>query len=115
MTDPNTPAESTPQNEPAPAPKKRRLRKWLIALACVIAVILILILLAPTIISTPPVRAMVVSSINENLNGKLAINDWSIGWTSGVTLNGVKIEDEQGVRVIEIASIRVPISLIGAA
>src|SRR5687768_8112221 len=113
MTESNS-AEPTPTPEDS-KPKKRRRRRWPWVIAGVFAVLILLILLAPTIVSTAPVRSMVVGMVNDNLNGKLAINDWSIGWSSGVTLEGVKIEDEKGVRVLEVASIRVPVSLIGAA
>src|SRR5688500_12254495 len=108
----NTTPESTPQETPKPA---RRRRRWPYVVIGILLLLLILVLLIPTIASTAAVRSMVVSAINEELNGKLAINDWSIGWTSGVTIDGIKIDDEKGVRVLEVSSIRVPMSLLAAA
>src|SRR5688500_28085 len=106
MTESNS-AEPTPTPEDS-KPKKRRRRRWPWVIVGIVVLLLLLVLLAPTIVSTAPVRSMIVGIVNDNLNGKLAINDWSIGWTSGVTLEGVKLEDEKGVRVLEVASIRVP-------
>src|SRR4051794_13815584 len=112
MTDiPAPPAPET--STPAPAPRKRR--KWPWVLLGLFVVLVLLLLLAPTIASTAPVRSIVVSKINNNLNGKLEVSDWSIGWTSGVSLNGVKLDDASGRRIAEVSSIRLPISLIGAA
>src|SRR5262245_7251967 len=76
-------------------PKKKR-RKWPWVIVGLLVLLLLLVALAPMIASTSPVRGIVVSKINEQLNGKLAVNDWSLGWTSGVKLNGVKIDDEHG-------------------
>src|SRR5687768_11644596 len=113
MAENNITPESTPPHPPQEPPKPaRRRRRWPYVIIGILLLLLILVLLIPTIASTAPVRSFVVSKINENLNGTLAINDWSIGWTSGVTINGVKIDDENGSRVIEVSSIRVPMSLL---
>src|SRR5262249_54206830 len=109
--DPNPPLTPTP--EPKPTPRKRR--KWPWVLLALFALLILLVLLAPTIISTSPVRSIVVSRINNSLSGQLDIADWSIGWTSGVTIEGVKLDDAQGKRIAEVSSIRLPISLLGAA
>ncbi len=111
MTDANVP-ESTTQPPPA-APKKRR--KWPWILLGIVGLLILLVLLGPTLASTSPVRSIVISKINASLNGKLDISDWSIGWTSGVTLNGIKLDDDKGRRIVEVSSVRLPISLLGAA
>src|SRR6185503_10492752 len=110
-TDPTNPPSQPPQETTPP----RKRRKWPYVIIGIFFLLLILVLLIPTIASTAPVRSFVVSTINDNLNGKIAINDWSIGWTSGVTIDGVKIDDEKGIRVLEVSSIRVPLSLLDAA
>ena len=120
--DENTPAEPgnqdvTPQegaSAPAAQSRKRR-RRWPWVILGIVLVLILLVALAPTLLSTGAGKSFVVSKINNSLNGKLDIADWSIGWTSGVTLNGVKIDDQQGRRVVEVASIKVPMSLIAAA
>src|SRR5687767_5784001 len=117
-TDPNnsdsTPAaQSAAPGRAAATPRKRR--RWPYVVIGILLLLLVLVSLIPTIASTAPVRSMIVSAMNEELNGKLSINDWSIGWTSGVTINGVKLDDEKGSRVLEVSSIRVPMSLLAAA
>src|SRR4051812_28981669 len=105
--DPATPAARTP----APKPKKRRRWPWVIG--AILLLLVLLVLLAPTLLSTGPVRSIVIGKVNERLNGKLAVNDWSIGWLSGVTIDGVRVDDERGSRVLEVGRMRVPVSLIG--
>lgn len=95
-------------------PPKRR-RRWPWVILSILVLLIVLVALAPTLLSTGPAKSFVVGKVNEQLNGKLDVADWSIGWTSGVTLAGVKLDDDKGRRVAEIASIRVPMSLIGAA
>ncbi len=77
--------------------------------------LILLVLLGPTIASTAVVRSIVVSKINNSLNGKLDITDWSIGWTSGVTVTGIKLDDDKGRRIVEVSSVKIPASLIGLA
>src|SRR6185295_3727595 len=98
------PADPTPPNTP---PKKRR-RRWPWVILAIVLLLVLLVALAPTLLSTAPARSIVVSKINNNLNGTLSVSDWSLGWTSGVVLNGVKVDDASGRRIVEVASIRVP-------
>ena len=100
---------------PPPPPARKRRRRWPWVILGIVLVLLLLVALAPAILSTGPAKSFVVGKVNDQLNGTLAIADWSIGWTSGVTIRGIKVDDEQGRRVMEIASVRVPMSLIGAA
>src|SRR5437016_5353956 len=112
-TDPNsTPAAAASVTPPA-KPKKRRRWPWVIGVILLLLVLLVVLL--PTIASTGAVRSIVIGKVNDNLNGKLAVTDWSIGWFSGVTLDGVKVDDEKGRLVAAIGSVRVPASLIGLA
>ncbi|MEA2734910.1 MAG: large repetitive protein, partial [Humisphaera sp.] len=108
------PQQPDPSAAPAPAPKRRR-KRWPWVIVGILLFLILLVALAPTLISTGPGKSFIVGKVNSSLNGKLDVADLSIGWLSGVTLNGVKIDDQQGRRVLEIASVRVPISLIGAA
>jgi hypothetical protein len=116
--DPNA-REGAPQGEPQGGPRaaasRKRRRRWPWVILGIVVVLILLVALLPTLLSTGAGKSFVVSKINNSLNGKLAIADWSIGWTSGVTLNGVKVDDQHGRRVLEIVRIRVPMSLIAAA
>src|SRR4051812_2046364 len=117
-TPPTGPADrdsSSPSDSHAPPPKKRRRRRWPWVIVVILLLLIALVALAPTIASTGAVRSIVVGKINDNLNGKVAVSDWSLGWTSGVRLEGVSVEDQQGRRGAEGGSIRVPAALIGLA
>jgi hypothetical protein len=112
------PGKNGPSKDPqAPVtPKKKKRRIWLKVLLGLVVLVVLLVVLAPTIIGTGMVRELVVSKINETaLNGKLAIKDWSFGWTSGVHLEGVQLDDPNNEHLLSVAQIDVPISLIKAA
>jgi len=106
---------SDPQSTAKPTKKKKRrlLLKTIIAL---VVLIVLLVVLAPSIISTGMVRGIVVDQINSSaLNGKLQIKDWSFGWTSGVHIEGVKLDDANNEHLLSVATIDTPISLLKAA
>ena len=63
-----------------------------------------LILLGPTIASSSAVRQWVVGRINQNLNGRLEIDDWSMGWRRPLEIRGMRIHDEQGRMIFECAA-----------
>jgi hypothetical protein len=111
----NNPADPTSSNASTPAAKSRKRRRWPWVIVTLFLLLILLVLLAPTLLSTGPAKSMVLSKVNGYLNGKLDVKEISIGWTSGVTLDSVKIDDDQGATVVEISKIRIPISLIGAA
>ena len=80
-----------------------------------VVLLLLLLLLAPTIASTSMVRSMVVNKINNDyLNGKLVIEDWSIGWTSGIKLTGVRLYDAGGSQLAEVPEVSTELSLLNA-
>src|SRR5215218_3154920 len=111
-TDPTPATDST--EAPPPAPRKRRRRwPWMI-LGLLIALVLLVILL-PTIASTGPVRSFAVGQINNKLNGTVQIADWSLGWTSGINVGGVKVYDEQKVLVLEVDHLKTDLTLLNAA
>jgi hypothetical protein len=114
---PTNPADPNASQQPAdqPPPKKKRRRRWPWVILGLIVALLVLVALLPTLISTGAGRSFAVGQANNYINGKLDVADWSIGWTTGVTLEGVKLDDQQGRRVAEIARVRVPMSLIAAA
>ncbi|MGD0389048.1 MAG: hypothetical protein ABSC42_08850, partial [Tepidisphaeraceae bacterium] len=81
-----------------------------------VILIVLLVVLAPSILSTGMVRGIVVGQINSSaLNGKLAIKDWSFGWTSGVHVEGVTLDDANNEHLLSVGQISTPISLLKAA
>src|SRR4051795_7856738 len=99
---------------PASAPKRKKKRWWLRVLLTLLILIVLLIVCAPYIASTAPVRGIVVSQINNNLNGSVAIADYSVGWTGGVNASGVKVYDANKNLVLEVPRVSTKLSLINA-
>src|SRR5262245_24246705 len=108
LQDPNAPADSAPP----PRPKKKR---WLLkVLGALLVLIILLVLCAPWIASTAPVRGIVLSQINKNLNGNVQIEDYSVGWTSGIKANGIKVFDAQNNLMLSVPRVSTNLSLLGA-
>ena len=105
---PNDPASS------ASAPKPKRRRRWPLVVLSIVLLLILLVLFAPMIASTAPVRSFVVGKINENLNGKVEIHSWSIGWTGGIVVNGVRVVDDKGVQILQVEKLSTQLSLIDA-
>src|SRR5678815_4943727 len=95
------PAAAPPETAPLPKKPKRR-RRWPIVLLVLLLLLGLLVALAPTLLSTSPARSFVVGKINQNLNGKVQIDQLSLGWTSPVRVTGVKVFDKSGVQVLEL-------------
>src|SRR6185295_2402282 len=76
------------QPPPPPAPRKRR-RRWPWVIVSIVLVLILLVVLGPTIASTGPVRSFVVGKVNDNLNGRVTIAGWSLGWFSPLKVSGV--------------------------
>ncbi len=110
-TIPPTTAATDPTS---PAPKKKR-RLWLKVILALIVIVILLIACAPMIISTGAVKSIVLGQVNKNLNGHIEIADWSIGWTSGVKVTGIRVFDEKNAQIAEVKSFSTQLSLLGAA
>jgi hypothetical protein len=112
---PAPPADDATPLPPAPPPvKKNRRRLLLMIVGGVAGFLILLVLLLPTIAGTGMVRSIVVGKINDRLNGKLEIADWSFGWTSGARIDGVKLTDADGRQLLQLSHVDAPISLIAA-
>ncbi len=102
-----TPPPTQPPEEPTPPPPPpRKRRHWgrriAIAVAVVVVLIVILVLLAPTILSTGPVRRFVVGQVNQHLNGHIQISDWSLGWGGPLSISGLHIYDAQNQEILAL-------------
>ena len=108
MTNPTT-------SETTPAPKRSKwIRYTIIGLASAALLLLLLIALLPTIASTGLVRGMVVNSVNSNLNGKLAIESWSLSWFGPIEIRGIKITDDKQRLIVEVAGVKTDLGILGA-
>ncbi len=111
---PAAPQPEHPESARAATPARKKKHTWLKVLGVVLVLIVLLIVFLPSLASTGPGKSFAVSRINDSLNGTVEIDDWSIGWTSGVNIDGVKVLDQQGVTILTISRVRVPINLIDA-
>jgi len=124
MVDPTPPTSPLPEpkrdpsNEsaatPPPAKGAAKKRRWLKILAGVVVVLLLLVVLAPSLASTGVGRSMILKIVNGNLHGKAEVADWSLGWTSGISVDGLKLLDERGDVILQASKIRTQLSLLKA-
>src|SRR5206468_4166700 len=80
-----------------------------------VLLLLIVVLLAPTIASMGWARNYAVGKINQNINGHVQIANWSLGWTGGIKLDGIKVFDDQNRQMLEVAHVSTQLSLLNAA
>jgi hypothetical protein len=80
----------------------------------IIVVLAALLLLAPTIASTAPVRAIVLGQVNDRLNGRVQVEDWSLGWWSGIRADGVRVFDDRGAQIFEARELSTQLTLLDA-
>lgn len=109
---PARPEESRPSLGPATRKGRPLWRRWWVVAGGVLTLLALLILLAPTLASTGPVRSVIVGKINGGLNGKLQVADWSLGWTTGTRLSGVKMFDPSGQLILEVGRVDTQLSLL---
>lgn len=101
-----------PETLPEPKPgvsRWRRRRLWLVGLS----VPLLTVLLLPTLLSTAPVRRLVLRQVNDRIPGRVELASWSLGWFSGASLTGVVLRDAAGNPVAEVKSIAIATNLCG--
>lgn len=98
--------DRTPDKKIEKKSRKRRTILW-IALAVVLLILIVLALL-PSLLSTSPGRRMVLSNINNKINGKMTVADWSLGWFSGFRMSSVALEDAEGRPAAQVALLNLP-------
>jgi hypothetical protein len=114
MTDNATPQASpiptTP--DPVPAPRKKRwLRRIVIGLSVVVVLLIGLVVLLPTIVSLSPVRSMVMSQVSGYLDGRAEVESWSIGWFSPLSVQGLRVYDNDNAMVLDISKLQTEATL----
>lgn len=105
MADQTNESSSQPASQPRPSHSRRRGRRILIGIGVVLLLIVLLIVFLPALASTAPVRSFAIGKINENLNGSVTIEDWSLGWFSGIRAQGVRVHDVAGNEVARLDSL----------
>src|SRR5262249_36183002 len=114
MSDSNVESSSRDSDPQQPTAQRRRGKLWLKILRGVVVVLILLMILAPTIAVMGFVRSIVVGKINDNLNGKVQITNWSIGWTSGIKVEGIRVFDDAGAQILELKHVSTELPLTSA-
>ncbi|MGN6726771.1 MAG: hypothetical protein ACTHLZ_12680 [Tepidisphaeraceae bacterium] len=96
-----------------PPPEPRRKRRWLRWLGALVILLVLLIALLPTLLSTGPARSIIVGQAQAFVpNGKLAIDDWSLGWFSPIHASGIKLYDNSGDLVAQVKALDTEMSIV---
>lgn len=96
-------------------PKKTSSVKKMFKLALIIvsAVILLLFFLVPVYLSSETGKKLIVNKINNAVDGKVNIDDFSIGWFRGIRVNDLSFEDSTGSTSVNIKELRTRPSYLG--
>jgi translocation and assembly module TamB len=94
-----------------PQKRPRRFFRWIVGLAILV---LLAIASAPTVLSTLPVRRLLVQTINKRLSpGRVELGGVSLSWTREITLRDVALFDPQGKQVVTAEAIRTDRGILG--
>ena len=83
-------------------------------LAGLLVLLVLLVALAPTVMSTPMGRGLLVGAINDSLRGSVAIDDLSLNWLSGQQIRGAALFDPDGKPVVRLAEFSTELTLLQA-
>jgi hypothetical protein len=111
---PSKPATPPAPSSPATPPPPRR-RRWLrvtlrVAVVAVVAG-LALLAAAPTLLATRPVVNLVLAQVNRRLNGRVAVRSVSLGWTTGVKIDGLQVFDAANEQIAQADHVACPMPL----
>jgi hypothetical protein len=105
-----------PAGTAPPAPKKpRRRRRWPFVVGGLLLLLVLLVVLLPTLAGTSPVRSLVLGQVNQRINGRVEVADWSLGWTTPVSVSGLKVFDRNGSQILELPRLTTELKLLDAA
>ena len=117
MSDPTDPTGPVPPSTPPVPPRHKR--RWLRGLLLLVAVVLVgavlLLALAPTLLGTRPAVDLALGQVNKRLNGRVAVASVSLGWLSGIRLDGLQVFDEAGAQIAQADHVVCPMPLWRAA
>ena len=82
---------------------KMKTLKWIIAVALVL--LLLLFLVVPMYLSSDRGRDFIVGKINESIDGKIAMGDFSMGWFKGIRVTDLSFENEAGTTSVNVREI----------
>lgn len=89
-------------------------RRYLWVALAVVLVLAGLLAAAPTLVSTSWGRGMVLGRVNDSIPGGISLEDLSLSWLGGQSVQGLRITDAQGKAVITLKEFATDLSLVGA-
>jgi hypothetical protein len=110
---PHVPSASEQPKDPVAKPPKRR-RRWPWVLGGVVVLLILLVLLVPTLLSSGAGKSLVVSQVNQRLNGHIEMQNLSLGWASGIRMDGLVVFDATGRQILQLPHFSSGLSLLGA-
>ncbi|MEL7237230.1 MAG: hypothetical protein AAGK78_00080 [Planctomycetota bacterium] len=112
LNDASAPA---PLRQPTPKKKKPRWgRRLLIAGGVVVVGLGGLVALGPTLLSTGPGNGLVQRIVNGQINGFATIEGLSLGWTSGIRVDSLELQDIERAKIIEAADLQTGFTALNA-
>jgi hypothetical protein len=111
---PETPLPAAPDPKPAPRPRKRWWLRAVVAVVVIVLLVVLLVLLAPTLLSTPPARSLAIGIVNRQLNGKVEVGSWSLGWFSGIEAGDIRVLDANQQPLAELKQFSTGLTLLHA-
>ncbi len=98
------PAPQSVEREPT-RPRRRRLRRWLAVLLAAAVLLVVLVALLPTLLSTGPGNALLLSVANRFIPGMFEADRIQLGWSGGLRVSQATLRDPDGAVVIDHATI----------
>ncbi|MDH3582828.1 MAG: hypothetical protein OER86_01280 [Phycisphaerae bacterium] len=106
-------AKDSEAGQKPPEPKKKR-RRWLKILLVLILLLVLGVVFAPALASTGPGRNMVNRLVSYFIPGFVAIEKLQLSWLKGQRIDGLRLSDPDGQKVIELDELRTGLTLWGA-
>lgn len=93
----------TEQNQPEQAKPRHRKRKILAGVLIGLAVVLLLLFFGiPLFLSSGGGKDFIVGKINQSVDGKVQMDDLSIGWFKGVKIQNMSFDDNAGNTSVQV-------------
>ncbi|HSU66755.1 MAG TPA: hypothetical protein VLJ39_07785, partial [Tepidisphaeraceae bacterium] len=103
-----------PAKQPEPVKAKKR-RRWPWVILVLFLLLLLLVAMVPTIVSSGIGRSIIVSQVNQRINGRLEMKDLSLGWTGGIRADGIVIYDSSNRQILQLPHFETGLTLLNAA
>ena len=95
-----------PNNSSKPLPKPRRKRFILSGVLGLTGLLILVVAFLPLLVSTSPVRKLVMARINAAFEGQAEVGQWSWGWISGVHVKDLHLQNLPGLAQLTVKGIQ---------